>query len=130
MRFVRNYKIFKSQRLAAKGKYDDAEKIVLKLMEKHPNSVVYNIFLADVRLFSGQVDSAHDQYNLAKKNLDENADITKENRRFLAAYINFRTTAIKFHKAGEEFSKWKEFSKLIRELEADRSLKSLFLLPE
>ncbi len=130
MRLIRNYKVLKSQHLAKKGKYGEAEKIVLELMEEYPRSVTYNTFLADIRLFSGKVDSALDQYNLSKNILDGETDISKENRKFLAAYINFRTTAIGFDKAGEEFSKWREFSKLIRDLEADRSLKNLFPLPE
>jgi tetratricopeptide (TPR) repeat protein len=130
MRIIRNYKIFTSQRLAQKGKYGEAEKIVLELMNKYPRSVAYNTFLADIRLFSGKIESALAKYKLSKKILEENANISKENRRFLAAYINFRTTAIGFHKAGKEFANWREFSKLINDLEANRYLKRLFLLPE
>ena len=130
MRIIRNYKIFRSQRLAQKGKYGEAEKIVLELMNKYPRSVAYNTFLADIRLFSGKIDSALVKYKLSKKILEEKANISKENRRFLAANINFRTTAIGFHKAGKEFANWREFSKLINDLEANRYLKRLFLLPE
>jgi len=127
---IRNYRILRSQRLAEKGRYGEAERIVLKLVEEVPSSVAYNVFLADILLFSGNAEAALARFALSKGILDDKADISPKNRRFLAAYVNFRTTAIRFRMAGEDFPNWREFSKPVRDLEADRSLKNLFRLPE
>lgn len=129
-RFIRNYKLLRAQRLVAKVEYSKAERIVRRLLEKFPRSVGYNLFLADIKLFEGDIERALSMYRATKQILDSEQEVTEENRRFYAAYMNFRTTAIQFHNKGQDFAKWREFATLINKLDADRLVKRLFPLPE
>lgn len=130
MRYIRNYKIFKAQRLAGKGEYEKAKTIVRKLLVHMPNSVAFNTFLADIKLFSNEWDLAEKVYDKSRIILEQEENINKKNKRFLAAYINYRIKAISYRKVGKEFKNASEFAKLINELEADRNIKALFSLPE
>ena len=129
-RFFRNYKLLRAQRLVSKGEYTKAERIVSRLLEKFPRSVGYNLFLADIKLFAGDIEHALTMYGATKQILDSKQEVTQENRRFYAAYMNFRTTAIQFHSKGQDFAKWREFAALINKIDADHHIKRLFPLPE
>ena len=103
MRFIRNYKIFRSQRLAEKGEYEKAEIIVRKLLAHMPESVAFNVSLADIKLVSKEWDLAQKIYDKSKIILEQNESINKKNKRFLTAYINYRIKAISYRKAGKKF---------------------------
>lgn len=129
MSIVRNYRLFKVQRLCQKKEFVKARALAQKLLKETPESVVSNTVLADVFLFSGKLREALAQYKVAKAILDAKYFDAK-NKRFLAAYINIRSRAINYRIAGKSFQNAMEFAKLINGLEAQKNLKSLFSLPE
>lgn len=129
MKLLRNYQIFKAQRLAGRGDFTRARAITNTLVAKFPKSVGYNLFNADIDLFSGDVPSALERYKFCKELLDASDEMSSRNRHFYKAYIGFRKTAIDFHLAGQEWSKWSDCANLVNELNADRNIKNLFPLP-
>jgi len=129
MRVIKNFRIFRAQRIARNGDFDRARKIVLSLISQYPSSVGYNIFLADIELFSGNLAEALEQYEISKEILEDRPEISNHNRRYYTAYVSFRTTAIKFKNADQEWSNWMEAAKLIEGLSADRNIKRLLLPP-
>ncbi|WP_424979859.1 hypothetical protein [Leisingera sp. S232] len=129
MKFLRNYQILRAQRLAVKGDFIRAKNIASTLISKFPRSVGYNLFAADIDLFSGDTKSALERYERCKEFVKSSTEMSSRNKRFYNAYINFRQTAIDHHLAGQEWLKWSEFAKLVNGLDADRSIKNLFWLP-
>ena len=129
MRIVRIFWIFRAQRIVQNGDFGKARKIVRRLISKCPKSVGYNLFLADIETFAGNLEKALGQYEISKTILEEEPEISSQNRRYYAAYMNFRTTAIKFNNAGQEWPEWMEVARIIEGLNADKNIKRLFLLP-
>ncbi|MBM2290315.1 hypothetical protein JQX09_00220 [Sulfitobacter pseudonitzschiae] len=129
MKLLRNYQIFRAQRLAAKGDFITARSITNALVAKFPRSVGYNLFNADIDLFAGDTTSALDRYEICKELVEVSSEMSFRNKRFYNAYINFRQIAIDHHLAGHEWPEWSEFAMLVNVLDADRNIKNLFLLP-
>lgn len=129
MKLFRNYQIFRAQRLAAKGDFITARNITKALVSKFPKSVGYDLFHADIDLLSGDTTSASERYEICKALVEVSSEMSSRNKRFYKAYINFCKTAIDHHLAGQEWSKWGEFAKLVNGLDADRNIKNLFPLP-
>ena len=130
MRAIRNYKLFKAQRLSQKGEYGRATQIIDKQLERHPNAIVFNLLAADTKLYSGDLPAALEQYKFVKQLIDRQEKIEAKNKRFLAAYTNFKIKAITLKVNNKPFPKALEFAKLINNLEAQKNLKALFPLPE
>jgi Tfp pilus assembly protein PilF len=129
MRIANNYRVFRARELARKGDFGRAKVVVRKLISHDPNSIGYNLLLADIELFSEDFANASRQYQAAKELMRLEPRLSKRNRRFLAAYANFRITAMKFHSAGQEWREWKTAARLIEELDADKRFKRVFKLP-
>ncbi len=130
MRAIRNYKLFKAQRLSQKGEYGRATQIIDKLLERHPNAIVFNLLAADTKLYSGDLPAALEQFHFVKQLIDRQETIKAKNKRFLAAYTNYKIKGITLKIENKPFPKAFEFTKQINGLEADRNLKALFPLPE
>ncbi|MCK0141573.1 hypothetical protein [Aliiroseovarius sp. F20344] len=113
-----------------KREFEKANKIAFKLVGKYPNAVVCNLHLAETTLFMGDTEQAKLRYEKTRQLLESNTQLSKENRRFFAAVINFRMMAIEYKTAGHVWAKAGGFAKAINELEADALAKRLFLLPE
>ncbi len=129
MKIIINYRVLRAQNLARKGEYTKAIAIARKLLSHQPRSVGFSLLLADIELYSGNLPAALMQYEKAKELMDLPPYLSKNNKRFLAAYANFRITAVKFHSAGKEWPNWKEYAKLIEDLDADKRFKRVFSLP-
>lgn len=101
MKLLRNYHIFRAQRLAGKGDFIRARIITNTLVSKFPKSVGYNLCNADIGLFSGDTTSASERYEICKELVEASSEMSYRNKRFYNAYINFRQTAIGHHLAGQ-----------------------------
>lgn len=128
-RIIDNIQALRAGRLSKRGRSSQAVELIQKLIKKHPNSIGYNLLLADFMCFSAQRNSAYAQYALAQDLLAEK-EFSKQNKRFYNAYINFRKTALDFEKSGQTFDEWAELAKFVNELEADPRIKRKFRLPE
>ena len=129
IRIIQNFYALKAERLIRSGKSTQAIDIIQRLMRKCPNSVAYNLLFADFTLFAGDHKEALAQYALSKRIL-EDKKLLQSDRRFLNAYINFRTLAIGYHIAGQEFENAQEFAIMINGLEAQKKFKRRFSIPE
>ena len=74
MRAIRNYKLFKAQRLSQMGEYARATLIIDKLLERHPNAIVFNLLAADTKLYSGDLPAALEQFHFVKQLIDRQED--------------------------------------------------------
>ncbi len=128
-RLVRNFKLMRIQSLCRKGKYDRARSITCELLSEYPFSIGYNMLLADVGLFSGDLCSAKQQYTVTKEMLEKNPPKSKDDEAYYSAYLDFRVLAIECHTLGSTLPPWDDFAALLNELDANRMIKRLFQLP-
>ncbi len=114
------------------GNFQKAEHYQRKLLARLPKSIAWNLYLADIFLFSERIEEAREQYQFAQTlmTMDGLPDGQKrQNRRYLRAYANFRILAIDHHLAGSTFSKWKAVAEAIDKVPAETVYKKIFALP-
>jgi predicted Zn-dependent protease len=129
MGILRNYRLFRVQRLCRKQEYKKALTLAQRLLAQTPDSVVANTILADVLLFSRDLEKALPQYGVAGS-IVQTKKMDAKDKRYLAAYINSRILAHEYNRAGKLSRYRTEIASIVNGLEAHKNLKSLFLLPE
>jgi predicted Zn-dependent protease len=115
--------------LISAGRYKKALNILLKLKNKYPQSIKLDVLKADIILFQKEYVTAYQEYHEAVKKIDVNqTSLSKEDNRFIQAYINYRKTAI-LNAIGEaKYDKFHELAQKVNELPARTAWKELFTL--
>nr|WP_025048830.1 hypothetical protein [Sulfitobacter mediterraneus] len=129
MRLINNFRVYRAQELARQGEFSKAKKAAQNLVQRAPHSVGFNLLLADIELFSGNLENARKQYEATEELIELSAELSERNKRYLVAYADFRTIAVKYRLAGQKWSEWRAVAKLVDDLDADKRFKRVFRLP-
>ncbi|MCB2130879.1 MAG: hypothetical protein KDE03_17880 [Rhodobacteraceae bacterium] len=116
-------------RALAKRDYGTARILAERAVAKNSESVAGTVTLGDLCLFEQRYADAVKHYKKARQWITSDETLTSEDRRFIAAYINFRMHAVAKRLKGEEFENWTEFASKINSLPAKRMYKDVFVLP-
>ena len=116
------------RRIITSGNYSKGYQNAISLSRKFPGDERVLTLLADASLFSREVSVSEGNYNRVISLLDADTSLSKDNKRFLRAYISYRLLEVGFLQDNQKSVAKPHVVEDINSIPAGSSLRALFFI--